>query len=224
MVGDQADMLARIKAVLPLRWFGDSTPVLDGALSGAALAWSTIYGQLSYARLQTRIATLTDEWLDMASIDFFGADLPRRLSESDANYQTRILAELVRERGTRRAVVAVLTDLTGRTPTVIEPWRPADTGVWSGVGGTNYGLGYGVAGAWGSSELPYQFFVHALRPIEMGVPYLAGYGDACGGYGVGAVAWMSGSAMGTQATDQEIYLRVAEVLPVCATAWVSISP
>jgi hypothetical protein len=207
MVGNRADMLARIKAVLPSRWFGDSTPVLDGALSGAASAWSMIYGQLSYA-----------------SNDFFGGDFPRRLSESDANYRSRILLELVRERGTRRAVVAALTDLTGRRPAVIEPWRPADTGAWAEVGGASCGLGYGVAGAWGSREAPYQFFVRALRPIEMGVPYLAGYGDACGGYGRGAVAWMSGSAMGTQATDQEIYLRVAEVLPVCATAWVSISP
>ena len=34
--GSIADMLGRLKAVLPTRWFADETPVLDGVLSGFA--------------------------------------------------------------------------------------------------------------------------------------------------------------------------------------------
>ncbi len=222
MTGDQADIVARIKAVLPSRWFGDSSPVLDAVINGLAWGSAVIYGQLAYVQLQTRIATATDDWLDLASADFFGADLSRRLSESDADFRQRILLELVRLRGTRLALITMLSQLTGRTPKVVEPSRTTDTGVWGGEAGS-YGLGYGVAGCWGSMAIPYQFFVTAYRPIESGVPYVAGYGTAPGGYGAGAIAWMSGDALGSQVTDGEIYQRVAEVLPACATAWVKIS-
>ena len=223
MIGDPTDIQGRLKAVLPSRWFGDVSPVLDGVLAGLASAWATIYSLLTYAQLQTRVSTATDVWLDMAATDFFGADLPRRSNESDDAFRARILLEMVRARGTRPAVTATLTDLTGRTPVILEPWRPADTGVWGSAQGSSYGLGYGAAGRWGSLAIPYQFFVQAYRPIETGLPYVAGYGDICGGYGAGAAAWMSGDALGNQVTDAEIYQRVAEVLPACATAWVRIS-
>jgi len=39
MLGDQQDMLRRIKTVLPARWFADASPVLDGVLSGLAAGW-----------------------------------------------------------------------------------------------------------------------------------------------------------------------------------------
>ena len=223
MIGDQTDIVGRIEAVLPSRWFGDTSTILGGILAGLASAWATLYASLSYSQLQTRIATATDDWLDITSQDFFGVDLPRRLNESDDDFRQRILLEMVRVRGTRGSVIATLTDLTGRAPAIIEPWRPADTGIWGAADGAAYGLGYGQAGCWGSVAMPYQFFVKAFRPIELGVPYLAGYGDFCGGYGIGSVAWVSGSAIGTQVSDGEIYRRVAEVLPACATAWVSIS-
>ena len=216
-------MLARIKAVVPSRWFGDVSPILDGVATGLGSAWATIYGMLAYTQLQTRIATTTDDWLDMISTDFFGSDLPRRLNESDDDFRQRILLEMVRLRGTRPSVTATLIDLTGVAPVIVEPWRPADTGVWGQSGGASYGMGYGVAGCWGSAMMPYQFFVTAYRAVEAGVPYQAGYGDASGGYGAGAIAWMSGSAIGTQVSDAEIYQRVAEVLPACATAWVKIA-
>lgn len=223
MTGDQADIVCRIKAVLPSRWFGDSSPVLDAVVNGLAWAWSVIYSQLSYVRSQTRIATATDVWLDIISADFFGSDLPRRLNESDADFRQRIMLELVRLRGTRPSLITMLTQLTGRTPVVVEPWRPADTGVWGGGSASPYGFGYCAAGCWGSRAMPYQFFVTAYRPLETGVPYLAGYGTVPGGYGTGAIAWMSGDALGSQVNDGEIYQRVAEILPACATAWVKIS-
>jgi hypothetical protein len=158
MTGDQTDMLARLKAVLPQRWFPDATPVLDGVLTGLASAWATLYAMLGYIRAQTRIATATDGFLDLASADYFGPALPRFPGESDAAFRVRIAREMVRERATRPALVAALTDLTGRAPAVFEFARPADTGCW------NSALGYGAGGGWGSLDLPFQALVTAYRP------------------------------------------------------------
>ena len=63
MIGDAADMIARLAALLPLRWFGDVTPVLSAVLAGLADGWAWLYTMLTYARLQTRIATATDSLL-----------------------------------------------------------------------------------------------------------------------------------------------------------------
>src|SRR5580698_3442021 len=152
--GDANDMLGRIKSLLPARWFPDSTPVLDALLSGAAWALSLIYGLIQYAQLQTRIATATDGFLDLISFDFFGTNLPRRAQEADTPFRARILATLLREKVTRNGMIAALVNLTGRTPFIFEPARPADTGAYS-VSTS----GYGVAGGYGSLMLPAQFFI-----------------------------------------------------------------
>ena len=128
MTGDQQDMMARLRAVLPTRWFPDSAPVLDGLLSGLASGWSWAYQQLQYVKAQTRIATATDVWLDIIANDFFGGRLARRVGQSDGAFRDRIQRELFRERGTRGAIIAVLHDLTGRAPLVFEPARTTDTG------------------------------------------------------------------------------------------------
>jgi len=158
MVGDQHDMLGRLKAVLPLRWFADATPVLDGVLTGLAAAWATLYTMLGYVRLQTRVGTATDSFLDMAAADYFGGALTRRSGETDAAFRARILLEMTRERGTRPAMIAGLTDLTGRAPAIFEFARPVDTGTWNGI------LAYNTAGGWGSLQLPFQALVTAHRP------------------------------------------------------------
>ena len=75
MTGDQQDMMARLRTVLPTRWFPDSAPVLDGLLSGLASGWSWAYQQLQYVKAQTRIATATDVWLDIIANDYFGSRL-----------------------------------------------------------------------------------------------------------------------------------------------------
>ena len=43
-------MLARLKAVLPLRWFPDATPILDALITGLASTWSTLYAMLAYVK------------------------------------------------------------------------------------------------------------------------------------------------------------------------------
>ena len=78
MTGDQQDILARLRTVLPARWFPDDAPVLDGLLNGLASGWSFAYQQLQYVKAQTRIATATDVWLDIIALDFFGGRLVRR--------------------------------------------------------------------------------------------------------------------------------------------------
>jgi hypothetical protein len=217
MTGDASDMLARLKSLLPLRWFPDATPVLDALLAGLSDGWAWLHSMLGYAKLQTRIATATDTFLDLVAQDCFGGALPRRLGEDDTTFRARIRRELLRDRATRAAMVAVLTDLTGRAPIIFEPARPADTGAWG------IALGYGAAGGWGSLMLPFQSFVTAFRPLGSGVPLIAGWGSPAGGYGAGAAAYASIAMVQSQVSDAEINAAIARTTPVAATAWTRIA-
>ena len=125
--GDQADFLARLKAVLPRGWFPDVTPVLDAVLNGLAAAWVIIFTQLQYLQLQTRIATVTDAFVDLVALDFYGLRMLRRASESDASFRARLIAELFAPRASRPGVIKTLNNWTGRSPFIFEPARPIDT-------------------------------------------------------------------------------------------------
>jgi hypothetical protein len=217
MLGDQQDMLRRIKAVLPARWFADASPVLDGLLNGLAAGWAWVYGLLGFVMAQTRIATATGVWLDMIARDCFGTRLARRGGQADDPFRTRIQRELLRERGTRGAISAVLRDLTGRAPVIFEPARIADTGAY-GVA-----TGYGAAGAWGSLSLPYQCFVTAFRPHGNGIAQVSGWGAPAGGYGGGALEYASLGMVQGQVTDADINAAIAGVLPVATIAWTRIT-
>lgn len=222
MQGDQADMLLRLKQVLPLRWFPDSTPVLDAILSGSAWAWASCFSLLQVIKAQTRISTAEGCFLDFASQDFFGPDLPRRPGESDPAYCTRIKAELLRERGTRKAVQSVLLDLTGQPPRIFEPANPLDTGGYAGANGTGGGLGYCQAGGWGSLSLPLQFFVTVSRPAGGGIASISGWDCAAGGYGAGALAYTTPSMAPGRIADDDIYQAIIRVLPFGTVAWVRV--
>src|ERR1700734_598030 len=102
--GDVQDIVARIKAVLPNGWFTGSTPILDGVLKGSAAALAQVYSLISYAQLQTRLATATDGFLDLISFDYFGSLYPRKPMEADSAFRSRIQAELFLERGTRHGL------------------------------------------------------------------------------------------------------------------------
>lgn len=223
MLGDQSDMLYRMKQVLPLGWFPDSSPVLDTLMSGAAWAWAWVYQTVQYARHQARIATAEQTWLDLIAVDFFGAALPRRGNESDTAYRSRIQAELIRERGTRAAVVAALTDLTGREPIIFEPAYAFDTGGFGGKNGGGGGLGYATAGGWGSLSLPMQFFATAYRPTGSGIANVAGWACAAGGYCCGALEYGNLDMVQGQVTDADIYTAIGNVLPIGVIAWTRIS-
>ena len=96
---------------------------------------------LQYALDAMRIDTAQNDALDLASLDFFGAErvsdfaLPRQPGETDPAFAARILANLLPSGATRPAVIAAVEKVTGATPRVIEPWRPSDTGVFDGAPG-----------------------------------------------------------------------------------------
>ncbi len=211
MTGDQEDMQSRLLTVLPTHWFADVSAVLNGVLAGLASVWALLYTQLAYAKLQTRVATATDSWLDWIAEDFFGARLTRFALEPDGALRLRIEQALLRERGTRAALTTALADLTGRAPVVFEPARATDTGAWG------MAAAYNTAGGWGSLLLPYQCFVTAFRPSSSGIAVVAGYGTG------GPVEYANLSMIQGQVTDADITAAVAGVLPAASIAWTRIS-
>lgn len=216
--GDQNDIVSRLQQLIPNGWFANGlVPVRDALLKGFATSHAFAYSLLAYARQQTRIATATDGFLDVIAGDFFGSTLIRASGQSDASFRARITANLFRERVTRRGLIQVLTQITGRAPVVIEPQRPQDCG---GYGAPN--CGYGVAGFYGSVVSPMHVFVIAYRPVGLGVPSVAGYGTSPGGYGGGIIEYASLEMVQDAVTDADIYAAVDSVKPVTAIVWVSI--
>ncbi len=223
MTGDQQDILYRLKQVLPLRWFPDDTPVLDTLLNGVAWAWAWVYDLLQFVRSQSRISTAEGAWLDLIAVDYFGPRVTRRIGESDSAYSLRIRRELIRERGTRRAIISALTDQTGRLPIIFEPANSLDTGGYGSINGSFHGAAYGMAGGWGNLSLPFQCFVTAFRPASVGIGSVSGWGAGGGGYGQGAEEYASLAMMQGQVTDADICSAITDVLPIGAIAWVRIS-
>lgn len=201
------------------------TPVLDMVLAGLgnAMAWG--YALIQFALQQVMMLTASDIWLDLHAFDYLGATLTRRVQESDASFLTRVQAALFPAANTRAALIARLTALTGNAPTVFEPQQPGDTGAY-GYGG----LGYGVAGAYGSLLLPFQAFVTVKRPAAQGVPLLAGYtGNALSpvyaplGYGSGLGSYIDIAQAFSGVTDADIYQTVANVEPAGSIIWTRIT-
>ncbi len=229
--GTQSDMLSRLKAVLPAGWFpatsagqASATPVLDGILSGIAWSLSCAFLLIQYAFAQTRIATATDIWLDLIALDYFGLNLTRSNGQTDASWSAQIQTNLLAPRGTRAAMINALTNLTGVAPVIFEPFYPADTGAY-GYGG----LGYGVAGGYGSLALPGQAFITAYRQIEGGIPNIAGYAGnestpkyAPAGYGYGLIQYATLAQAATQIEDAEIYATVAATQASGVCCWTRI--
>jgi hypothetical protein len=183
MIGDAIDFKARLRAMLPVRWFPDTAPVLDALLGGLASAWASVYALLQYMRLMARISTAAGTTLDFIAGDYFGMTLVRRSGEADFFFAARIKAELLKPRATRAAVIAAVTRLTGIAPLVFEPSRPADTGAYNSA----VSLGYGVAGGYGSYARQAQFYIIVTHGVLNGPPLVGGYykgaGWAGGGYG-----------------------------------------
>lgn len=231
VTGGPVDFAARLRAVLPARWFPDTapgeksnSPVLDAVLAGIASVWAAVYALLAGAKLQTRIATATDVFLDMIARDFFGAGLQRRPTEADVNYRARILASLLPSAGTRAALIGALVRLTGRVPVVFEPRNTMDTGGYGTRGSKAWsGLAYGAAGGYGCLAEPFQCFVTAYRPHSGGVAGVAGWDTGAGGYGVGAIEYVGTDMLAGQVTDADIYSAIAAAMPAGTIAWTAIS-
>lgn len=159
--GSVADILARLQRWAPKKWFpaNSSGPVsfIGGVMTGMATTMSGAYARLAYAKLQTRIKTATDGFLDLISWDFFGGALPRRAGEPDDAYRTRLLPNILRPRVVRHGIEVTLKTLTGRTPQLFEPIRVSDTGAFE-----EPFIGFDMAGAFTDYNLfPYQMLVVA---------------------------------------------------------------
>lgn len=221
-VGDSADFIGRLRKLLPARWFPDDVPILSAILAGWADTWAWLYALLAYAKSQARISTASGIWLDIISSDFFAPGrMSRQLNEPDAAFAARIKREILRPRATRAAVSEALVDLTGITPKIFEPRNPSDTGGYN-LGG----VGYGVAGGWGDLLLPFQFFITAFRPSGGGVAKVAGYGNlhvgvtnSPGGYGSGAIQYITPAMIAGAVTDDAIYSTIAATIPAATIAW-----
>ena len=220
--GDINDIASRLGSLLPAGWFEDGAPVLNAILLGCAAPLAAIYSLGVYARAQTRIGTATDVFLDIISGDFFGLALRRRPLETDAAFRARIKLNLFAPRVTRASMITVLTNLTGRAPTIFEPGQTGDTG------GYNTGFyAYGTAGGYGSYAMPFTAFINAKRPSGGGVANVMGFyqgsGRAVGGYGAGAIAYIAAGQTNAPVSDAAIYAAVDATKPAGSTMWVSIS-
>ena len=220
-VGDQNDIISRLRSYLPRAWFGvwGSAPIIGGLISGIASTLAITYTLVMFMWAQTRLQTSTGAWIDLWAADFLGTSLPRSPGEGDAAYIARIRIAIFSAKGTRAAVASVLTALTGRAPSIFEPMRPADTGCYGGPT-----IGYSVAGGYGSMLLPFQAFITAYRqPLALQTDSAAGYGISTAGYGVASRAeYGSMNVFQGLVSDAAIYAAINSVRPVCATLWVRI--
>ena len=217
MTGDISDMVSRLKLVLPARWFADSTPILDALLTGLASAWSNLYELLHNIQSQTRIASASGVFLDIASQDYMGNALPRRSGEADSAYSARIRNNLLITRATRDSLVEVLNNLTGKEPVIFEPLNAQDTG------GYNVNGGYNVAGGYGSYNLPYQFFVTTYQPDNNPISQAGGYNYGPGGYDQAPMFYAQTSEFSGTVSDADIYAAISAVVPTSSIAWTRIS-
>jgi hypothetical protein len=196
--GDATDFQSRIIAVLP-RWFDDiaSDPVIGGVIAAGACMYAQVYTLLTYVRPQTRIATATDGWLDLASQDYFGTTLPRRPNEQDGPFRARLLAALFPQRATRPGMLKALTILTGTAPVIFEPWRPADA----------YCVGYSGVGLTpiGSYQMPAQALISVTLPAGAGGAGIGGVGTNYGGVGSPYFAAADTSELAGVITNQDVY-------------------
>lgn len=223
--GDSGDLLARLKSLIPRGWFAYDAPNRDAVLGGFTDALAGIYNFINFAKLQARIGTTKNWFVDLVAYDFFGLRILRRTAETDAAFQVRIIKEIFRQRVTRAGVIQAISDQTGQAPQFFEPWNPADTGGlgdgsfslggldavpdvvtaigFNGLGELYFGLpGYGPggyspgSGFLGSLHLPFQEFIIAYRPSAT---FVAQYGPV---------------------SDSDIYANVAATTAAGVTSWV----
>lgn len=215
--GDADDMMRRLKSLLPYRWWAYIAPIRDAVLGGvvAALVW--VYSFYDYVKRQTRILTATEFNLDLIAWDFFGGKFKRKPGQNDAFFRIAIIQEILRPRATRPGMTIALTNLTGVAPIIFEPSNPNDTGVYG------RGMGYSVAGRYGSLEHPYEAWIDVQRPLGQGIPGVEGYGGLAGGYDAGRSEFVSLDMVTGPVTDLDIYETVENTRPAGTICWVRIS-
>jgi hypothetical protein len=232
--GDSADILARVKRLIPSRWFAFVAPLRDGIIGGLADCAAKLYSFIIYARQQTRLATATGIWLDILSYDFLRKNLPRGgfinfgvnqpAPLTDDVYRSVIRATILQERVTRQGMVSAVTTLLNIPPYIFEPWNTNDAG---GYRMPNFA--YGTIGGWGSLLYPGQVFMKISRAGigATGVPNVGGWyrgqgGIGVGGYGQGSIEYISSVTAQIGITNDLIYKLIGNTKPSGVTCWVQI--
>ena len=233
--GDQTNNLIRLKATLPAGWFksnGDGsgvspTPLLDAVLSGFAALGAWAYSLLQYVKMQTRIATATDGWLDIVSLDLFGGILPRLAGETDSAFRARIKANLFLPANTRAAVLEAVEAVTGFPARVIEPWQPNDTFRW---GRSFWGVNNTAnPGQWANgNQRCTALFVCAL-PLPAGFGGNPRFGWGNWFYGSNPALAVASGAWWTESESQNagaalVYSTINRVRPVGVSIFVKFVP
>lgn len=132
------ELTNEILRYIPLSWNSVEARQRGGILYTILFMMGTILALMKNlivsAKIQLRILTATGYNLDLISLDYFGGTppitLPRQLSETDESFRTRIIAELLRERGTVSGIIKALTALTGAAPIIYEPFNLQVVAAW----------------------------------------------------------------------------------------------
>jgi hypothetical protein len=224
-----ASIVARVKRLIPNRWFSWVAPNRDALLGGISdlALWS--YNLVSYARAQSRLASAYGVWLDVWSFDFLQRFILRG-SMKDDTFRAFIQATILQERVTRAGMINAITKLTGLTPWVFEPWNTYDTGAYSAAKGkgAQYGsMGYGVGqGGYGNMNLPGQAFIQLQRGSPSGIPGVGGYapgaGNTIAGWGVGAMEYAGSWLLQAGITNALIYRLINITKPTGTIMWTAI--
>jgi hypothetical protein len=228
VIGSVADILIRVRKLIPKRWFQWGALYRDAIIGGLSVPAAWNYTLIGYARAQTRLASAYGIWLDIIAYDFLGRTLLRN-GAADDTFRALIQATILQERVTRAGMIGVLTKLTGNAPWIFEPWNTYDTGAYSGPafisGSPKYGsMGYGVGrGGYGNMGLPCQAFIKVTRGGPSGIPKVAGYGSPNAGYGVGQVEYVGGYSELSGVTDTMIYQAINITKPTGSACWVAIN-
>lgn len=221
--GDTLDILARVKRLIPFRWFQWAAPLRDAIIGGLSDCAANGYSFILYARQQSRLATATGIWLDILCYDFLRRHLLRR-GTNDTVFRNVIQATILQERVTRFGMSQALTKLLNVQPFIFEPWNTGDAGGWN-----TPQFAYGMSGGWGSLQYPAQVFIKVSRAglAATGVPTVTGWyrGQGSigpGGYGQGSIEYVSGATSQIGVTDADIYAMVANTKPTGVTCWIQI--
>lgn len=214
MTGDIDDCHGRLLVALPSGWMAG--PVVSALLYGVATVLAFCFALLGAVRAQARITTASGDQLDLVAADFFGNALLRSAGEPDASLRARIKAGLFRERGTRKAAVQVLEQLTGYKPLIAEPFQATDCGAYGQALS-----GYGSAGCYGSQQCPASAFITAFHAPGPWAGNLPGYGNANTGYGAPRGAYLPAASL-EDAGNQPIYAALEAARPEGVVWWVRV--
>lgn len=122
----------RIQLALP-PWWGTAHPTLDTIVLGYAAGFVQVDAQIEQLKPLMRLNTVTGDLLDIAAYDFLGTNIIRSVGESDNAYRARIKAALFQIYGVRSVFGPQVAALANSPVTIIDPRRPADTGILGNV-------------------------------------------------------------------------------------------